>query len=278
MQRTTVAEEVKGRTRHYTCRQCGADFERPIQGGRRPLYCGDACSRAGRDEQSKVAAQARRAAMSEGEKRQEYAKRRDYTIARYYANRPPLKEYPPRPCAFCGVEFTPRSGSGGDRAKYCGKRCAAAVENEREKERAKAKRAADPEKARNLARMQSLRDRRNNPERFRDYERRRRAKEEYRAYQKARKHQRRARLHGDNGTHTAADILALERLQTKRGESLPRCWWCGKKVSRAERHVDHRFALAVGGSNAPDNLCISCATCNVRKQTKTPWEFAGRLL
>lgn len=82
---------------------------------------------------------------------------------------------------------------------------------------------------------------------------------------------RRARELAVGGSFSAQDVRDMYSGQ--RG----RCWWCGKPVGRAY-HVDHRIPLARGGSNAPDNLCISCPKCNRVKGAKMPWEFNGRLL
>lgn len=85
---------------------------------------------------------------------------------------------------------------------------------------------------------------------------------------------RRARKQSAFGTHTARDLHAIRVAQTdKRGRV--HCWWCGKVMSGW--HVDHKIALAVGGSNDAGNLCLSCPRCNTSKHTKTPQEFNGRL-
>lgn len=83
--------------------------------------------------------------------------------------------------------------------------------------------------------------------------------------------QRRARTNAAGGTHTLADV----ELQYQSQKGL--CWWCGTAVGD-NYHVDHRIPLSRGGSNAPDNLCISCAPCNLSKNNRMPWEFNGRLL
>lgn len=76
---------------------------------------------------------------------------------------------------------------------------------------------------------------------------------------------------GVKGSHTPEDIQAL--LHAQRG----RCHWCGKPCG-SNYHVDHRIALAAGGTNDVGNLVISCPACNLSKQAKPPWEWAGRLL
>jgi 5-methylcytosine-specific restriction endonuclease McrA len=73
------------------------------------------------------------------------------------------------------------------------------------------------------------------------------------------------------GTHSIAD----EKAQFKMQKGC--CWWCGKKI-KGQYHVDHRIALSRGGSDWPNNICISCPRCNESKHNKMPWEWNGRLL
>ena len=82
---------------------------------------------------------------------------------------------------------------------------------------------------------------------------------------------RRARKRGNGGSFTAADILLI--FQSQNGK----CWWCGKKFKGKEYHIDHRIPLARGGSNAAENIVLTCPACNLRKQAKLPQEFAMRL-
>lgn len=85
---------------------------------------------------------------------------------------------------------------------------------------------------------------------------------------------RRAQKKKAPGTHTAADIQVIGDRQRWR------CAWCSTDCRKAY-HVDHIIPLAKGGTNWPDNLCISCPSCNVRKQARLPHEFAqtmGKLL
>lgn len=93
---------------------------------------------------------------------------------------------------------------------------------------------------------------------------------------KAGKSRRRARELAAPGHHTAADILLQIASQTDKKGCL-RCWWCGCAIIGAY-HVDHRVALAKGGTNWPDNLVISCPTCNLSKHDKSAQEWAGRLI
>jgi 5-methylcytosine-specific restriction endonuclease McrA len=87
---------------------------------------------------------------------------------------------------------------------------------------------------------------------------------------RAAEHRRRARKQSAKGTHTKEDIARLI-VQSK-----GRCYWCGKKI-KGTPHIDHIFALARGGSNGPENLCVSCPTCNTSKGAKLPHEWSDRL-
>lgn len=79
-------------------------------------------------------------------------------------------------------------------------------------------------------------------------------------------HKRRARRNSAVGTHTAQDVLDI--FQSQNGK----CAWCGCDVSN-KYHVDHVIPLSRGGSDAKENLVISCKTCNLKKYTKIPEEF-----
>lgn len=83
---------------------------------------------------------------------------------------------------------------------------------------------------------------------------------------------RRARTKGAGGSFTASDVSLLMSSQKHL------CWWCGEKIADGNYHVDHRIPLSRGGSNAPENLCISCPQCNLSKNDKLPQEWNGRLL
>jgi len=88
---------------------------------------------------------------------------------------------------------------------------------------------------------------------------------------KARTRNYRARKRNAIGSFTGEDIKELYHSQNGK------CWWCGKAVGD-NYHIDHRIPLSRGGTNAPNNLCISCANCNLRKWNKMSWEWNGRLL
>lgn len=85
---------------------------------------------------------------------------------------------------------------------------------------------------------------------------------------KANRNRRRARERGAEGTHTGADIEAIYQ------EQGGCCFWCGKDVG-ADYHVDHFYPLSRGGSNWPENLVVSCPSCNISKNDKLPSEYLG---
>lgn len=120
--------------------------------------------------------------------------------------------------------------------------------------RTKARYDADPEK-----KQKSNREWRNkNPERARLLMRGHHAR-------------RKARMLGNGGTHSVSDIELQFRSQKGK------CWWCGKKL-KGKYEVDHRIPLSRGGTNAANNLCITCVECNRKKRAKLPHEWIGRLL
>lgn len=97
------------------------------------------------------------------------------------------------------------------------------------------------------------------------------------ATRRASNNNRRIRKLNASGSFTAADIEAQRKAQTDKKGRL-RCWWCGQPIKDNHYHVDHRIPLAQGGSNAPENLCLACPSCNLSKGSKMPWEWKDRLL
>lgn len=75
-----------------------------------------------------------------------------------------------------------------------------------------------------------------------------------------------ARKRNAEGSHTAADIHRLLKLQ--RGC----CAACFKPL-HGKYHVDHRVALARGGSNDWMNLQLLHPRCNLRKHARDPVEY-----
>lgn len=82
---------------------------------------------------------------------------------------------------------------------------------------------------------------------------------------------RRLALQASGETFTAAQLKKLFRLQSGR------CHWCGEGLGD-DYHADHRIAVSRGGGNGIGNIVLSCPSCNLRKWSKMPWDFNGRLL
>lgn len=52
-----------------------------------------------------------------------------------------------------------------------------------------------------------------------------------------------------------------------------KCFYCECDLHRKKWHADHFIPLCKGGTNATDNIVISCPECNQRKYSKLPHEF-----
>lgn len=105
-----------------------------------------------------------------------------------------------------------------------------------------------------------------NPEKYRNY-----AKELYNTIagkinNRVKQHKRRARKNSAQGTHTRKDIENIYKRQNGR------CYWCGIPVEN-KYHIDHVIPLSRGGSDSPENLVVSCPTCNQKKYNKLPNEI-----
>ncbi len=79
---------------------------------------------------------------------------------------------------------------------------------------------------------------------------------------------RRARIAGAQGAHTAADLKEILEAQGHR------CAYCRADLRKTAKHVDHIVPLARGGSNGRANLQYLCAPCNQAKNAKDPADFA----
>lgn len=110
----------------------------------------------------------------------------------------------------------------------------------------------------------------NNKDKHSEY--RRANREVYASHQR----NRRSRKKKAGGKHTKDDVLMILISQGNR---------CAEPTCRVDLsngyHVDHIMPLKLGGSNGPENLQCLCATCNLRKSSKHPIDWAvenGRLL
>ncbi len=84
---------------------------------------------------------------------------------------------------------------------------------------------------------------------------------------------RRARVHGNGGTHTYDDIIQLFCKQ----HGLCAICWQGLKAGAWE--VDHIYPVSKGGHNGPENLQILCCSCNRTKHDTVleTWEDVERI-
>lgn len=57
-----------------------------------------------------------------------------------------------------------------------------------------------------------------------------------------------------------------------------RCVYCAADLAQTRYHVDHIVPIALGGTNAADNLQILCFKCNGRKGAKHPDDFLIQIL
>lgn len=80
----------------------------------------------------------------------------------------------------------------------------------------------------------------------------------------------RAKRLGTPGEFSKRDLA--EKFREQNGK----CYYCECDIGAAKDkpwNVEHLIPLSRGGTNFPDNIAVSCATCNFSKATKTPWEF-----
>lgn len=84
-------------------------------------------------------------------------------------------------------------------------------------------------------------------------------------------HTKRARRRFAPGKFSARDVAAIRDAQRNR------CAYCREKLKGRQWQVDHKIALATGGTNHRSNLQICCETCNLRKHAKDPVDFAREM-
>lgn len=66
--------------------------------------------------------------------------------------------------------------------------------------------------------------------------------------------------------------------QRRRMAETTKCYWCRATVEGKLAHMDHIHPLARGGSHSIGNLCVSCPSCNARKNAKDLAEWNKTLL
>lgn len=142
------------------------------------------------------------------------------------------------------------------------------------------RRKLEPEKVRRQQNKYRERNREKINEQLRQYRKNRpdeARRSQHKYYQshpevaKQKNRRRRARLAQAEGSHTVADMR--RQYDSQKGK----CWWCGKPVAWEERHDDHLIPLNRGGTNWPNNMVVSCASCNLQKNDRLPYEWIGRL-
>lgn len=94
--------------------------------------------------------------------------------------------------------------------------------------------------------------------------------EAYHSHNKRNNAKRRALMNEAEGDYTKEDLIAIYADQEGR------CAYCGITLYwdiPGDIHLDHVVALTRGGSNWPDNLALTCASCNSSKQDKSIEEW-----
>ena len=56
------------------------------------------------------------------------------------------------------------------------------------------------------------------------------------------------------------------------------CCYCGKYVPKKKRSLDHVIARSLGGDDTPDNLVLTCISCNSQKKDRTLDEYTEYLV
>lgn len=56
------------------------------------------------------------------------------------------------------------------------------------------------------------------------------------------------------------------------------CYYCQFEIPKGQHHFDHIIALSKGGPHSVENLCVSCAKCNLTKSDKSivAWAKVGQ--
>ena len=60
----------------------------------------------------------------------------------------------------------------------------------------------------------------------------------------------------------------LKWMQSVKSKPFSRCYYCDSITPSSDIHFDHIVALKNGGPHSVENLCVSCAPCNLSKKDK----------
>lgn len=145
------------------------------------------------------------------------------------------------------------------------KRFWATCDREKQRQNIVVWKAANPEKARALELRRSEKIRTDPKERAKATARLKRWREQNPEAVKAKEARRRARLVGANGSYTQDDVRALLKRQRRL------CYYCCCFLTKFD--CDHFIPLSRGGSNGPENIVLSCHSCNCSKGARLPWEW-----
>lgn len=92
-------------------------------------------------------------------------------------------------------------------------------------------------------------------------------KSQTKEYKAAKSSERRAILYSLQEHYTTEDV------ENKFIEQKGMCFYCSIDLHTSGFHREHMVPLSRRGTNSPENLCLSCPDCNLRKSRKTADEF-----
>jgi 5-methylcytosine-specific restriction endonuclease McrA len=192
------------------------------------------------------------------------------------------RRQPDSPCSECRQrkprtrEFYYRDKRASDGLHSCCKAChlkrTAANEKARPRDRSKYNAewdAKNREAVRRRASPAFLKWRKENREKRLAWEANYRRTEIYRKANAAHQENRRARLAGAEGSHTAAEFFDVLIAQAFR------CFYCGTDISNGATE-DHFVPLSRGGSNFIENIRAACRPCNIKKGNRPADQMIGR--
>lgn len=228
----------------------------------------------------------------------------DLEAARRAKARRTSTQPPEKSCAECGQAFKPSGTS-----KTCSKTCSALLAKRHKSERnrlyhetvrkeglvrtftdwsvdkkkilaenAKKRRAADPERSRQINRASRIRNidknrarcsawQKANPDKVALHRKSDYQKHEDRFRRNDLKRKMRARETGMD----PKDIARAQELLTRHGNA---CAYCeGSVEGKRNRHIDHVIPISRGGSDTLDNIVVACAPCNRNKSDRMPLEW-----